>query len=76
MYTGDFTIVNLTNEKPARIGEWIEFAKGLYYVISEKHSWTYGDNPMINYQVTRGGKYTGNEFKPIERLSTVYKEFE
>ena len=76
MYTGDFTLVNITKEKAARIGEWLEFAGGLYYVISEKHSWNYGDNPMINYQVTRGGEYKGSDFKPIKNLSAVYKEFE
>lgn len=76
MYTGDFTLVNMVKDKPARIGEWLDFAGGLYYVVSEKHSWNYGDNPMINYQVTRGGEYIGSSFKPIERLSAVYKEFE
>lgn len=76
MYTGDFSLVNITKEQPARIGEWLEFTGGLYYVISEKHSWNYGDNPMINYQVTRGGEYNGNTFKPIQRLSAIYKEFE
>ena len=76
MYTGDFTIVNITKEKPARIGEWLKFAGGLYYVISEKHSWVFGDNPMINYQVTRGGEYLNGKFKPVEKLSTIYKEFE
>jgi hypothetical protein len=76
MYTGDFTLVNYTNEEHARIGEWINFAQGLYYVISEKHSWTYGDNPMLNYQVIRGGEYSSLGFKPVERLSAVYKEFE
>jgi hypothetical protein len=76
MYSGDLTIVNMTKERPARIGEWLGFAKGLYYVVSEKHSWMYGDNPMINYQVTRGGQYNGNNFRPIKKLSAVYKEFE
>lgn len=81
MYSGDFTFVNVTNskeikEKPAKIGEWVNFAQGLYYVISEKHSWAYGDNPMINYQVTRGGNYVNGEFTPVKRLSAVYKEFE
>lgn len=84
MYNGDFTLVNYINEKnekneqikKAKIGEWLNFAKGLYYVVSEKHSWTFGDNPMINYQVTRGGEYSGSDFKPIQKLSTVYKEFE
>ena len=76
MYTGDFTLVNVTSEKHAKIGEWLNFANAFYYVISEKHSWNYGDNPMINYQVIRGGKYTNGEFMPIERLSAVYKEFE
>lgn len=76
MYTGDFTLVNVTNEEHAGIGEWLTFAKGLYYVISEKHSWNYGDNPMINYQVIRGGEYPQGEFKPISKLSAVYKEFE
>lgn len=78
MYTGDFTLVNYMkdNIKHAKIGEWLCFAKGLYYVISEKHSWNYGDNPMINYQVTRGGEYPDGIFKPVEKLSTVYKEFD
>ena len=76
MYTGDFTLVNITNEKHAKIGEWLGFAGGLYYVISEKHSWNYGDNPMINYQVIRGGEYPDGKFKPVKKLSAVYKEFE
>ena len=76
MYTGDFTLVNITKEKPARIGEWLRFANALYYVITEKHSWTYGDNPMLNYQVTRGGEYVDGNFKPVQKLSAVYKEFE
>ena len=76
MYTGDFTLVNMANERPATIGEWIHFAQGMYYVVAEKHSWTYGDNPMLNYQVTRGGNYAVGTFRPIKRLSTVYKEFE
>lgn len=76
MYTGDFTLVNYTQEKHAKIGEWINFARGQYYIISEKHSWNYGDNPMLNYQVIRGGEYTAEGFKPITHLSAVYKEFE
>ena len=75
MYTGDFTMVNMITEKPARIGEWLQFADGLFYVISEKHSWNYGDNPMINYQVTRGGTYPEGKFKPMKKLSMAYKEF-
>ena len=76
MYSGDFTLVNVTNEKHAGAGEWIGFAKGLYYIVSEKHSWNYGDNPMINYQVIRGGEYPEGKFKPVERLSLVYREFD
>ena len=76
MYTGDFTLVNYTDEKHARIGEWVNFAQGLYYIISEKHTWNYGDNPMLNYQVIRGGEYSASGFKPVARLSAVYKEFE
>ena len=83
MYNGDFTLVNYINEKngdetikKAKIGDWLSFAKGLYYVVSEKHSWSYGDNPMINYQVTRGGEYSGNDFKPVQKLSAIYKELE
>ncbi|MBO4640889.1 MAG: hypothetical protein J5710_14150 [Treponema sp.] len=76
MYTGDFTIVNITSEKHAKIGEWLGFADGLFYVVSEKHTWNYGDNPMINYQVIRGGDYVGGNFKEIKNISSVYKEFE
>ena len=76
MYSGDITFVNLTETKTARIGEWIKFAGALFYVTSERHSWNYGDNPMINYQVTRGGEYNNGYFTPIKSLSAVYKEFE
>ena len=79
MYTGDFTLVNYLNnplEKKAKIGEWLNFANDLYYVVSEKHSWTYGDNPMLNYQVIRGGNYMSGVFSPVKRLSAVYKEFD
>ena len=76
MYSGDFTMVNLVNSTNARMGEWVKFAKGLYYVVSERHSWNYGDNPMLNYQVIRGGEYSKGEFKPITKLSAIYKEFE
>lgn len=76
MYAGDITFVNLTNTKKAKIGEWVKFAGGLFYVNSERHSWTYGDNPMINYQVTRGGKYSNGNFTPLKNLSAIYKEFE
>lgn len=77
MYTGDFTLVNMTKENNAGIGEWIGFAGGLYYVVSENHSWSFGDNPMLNYQVIRGGNYSDDgTFKPVERLSSIYKEFD
>lgn len=76
MYNGDFTIVNMTKEKPARIGEWVSFAQGLFYVTTAKHSWNYGDNPMINYQVSRGGQYLGNSFVKLKNLSAAYREFD
>lgn len=76
MYSGDFTFVNILDQKPAHIGEWVNFAGAKYYVNSEKHTWTYGDNPMINYNVGRGGVYVGEKFRRITKLSTVYKEFE
>jgi hypothetical protein len=76
MYTGDLTIINIPSERNAKIGEWLSFANGLFYVVSEKHSWNYGDNPTINYQVIRGGNYTGGTFKPLRKLSSVYKELE
>lgn len=78
MYAGDFTIVNYMEkkDKKAQIGDWIGFADGLFYITAEKHSWTYGDNPMINYSVTRGGNYKNGAFKPLENLSRAYREFE
>ena len=78
MYNGDLTIVNMVNEKlrPAKIGEWLSFAGSQFYIVAEKHTWTYGDNPMINYQLSRGGKYLGSKFKRIDSLSKVYKELE
>ena len=76
MYSGDFTIVNITKNENAKIGEWISFAKGLFYIINESHSWTYGDNPMINYSVIRGGDYSTGSFKKLEKVSAAYREFE
>ena len=76
MYSGDFTIVNVVNEKHAHIGEWIGFADGIFYITNESHTWNYGDNPTINYQVIRGGEYVNNTFKPLKRLSAAYKEFD
>ena len=76
MYNGDFTFVNMTSERPAKIGEWVSFAKGLFYINTAKHSWNYGDNPMINYQVSRGGEYIGGIFKKLGNLSAAYREFD
>ena len=86
MYSGDLTIVNLTNEtnintsvkktRNARMGEWVSFAGGLFYITSEKHNWMFGDNPTINYQVIRGGDYSSGSFKPLKRISASYREFE
>ncbi|WP_407432515.1 hypothetical protein [Methanobrevibacter sp.] len=76
MYNGDFTLVNITSEQQAKIGEWISFAQGLFYINTSKHTWNYGDNPMINYQVSRGGKYINGIFKRLESLSAAYREFD
>ena len=76
MYNGDFTMVNITKNKVAKIGDWIGFADGLFYINSANHTWNFGDNPMINYQVSRGGKWIEGEFKPLENLSVVYREFD
>lgn len=76
MYSGDFTLVNITDDSYAKIGEWIKFAGGLFYITAEKHNWMYGENPTINYQVIRGGDYTNGEFKPMKRISASYREFD
>ena len=76
MYNGDITIVNLPDKGAAKIGSWIRFADGLFYINTEKHTWKFGDNPMINYQVSRGGEYINGMFKPLKKLSYVYREFE
>lgn len=76
MYSGDFTLVNITDDSYAKIGEWIKFAGGLFYITAEKHNWMYGENPTINYQVIRGGDYTNGEFKPLKRISASYREFD
>ena len=82
MYSGDFTLVNYikdigkSEDKCAKIGEWVSFSQGLFYVVSAKHSWTYGDNPMINLNVIRGGKYSDKgEFVRLRNLSAMYSEF-
>ena len=75
MFNGDFTLVNITREKVARIGEWVGFSQGLFYVYSANHTWSYGDNPMINYQVGRGGKWIDGNLTPLTNLSVIYREF-
>lgn len=76
MYNGDFSIVNLPEKGAAKIGSWIRFAGGLFYINAEKHTWQYGDNPIINYQVSRGAEYINGMFKPLKKLSYVYREFD
>ena len=76
MFNGDFTLVNITENQAAKIGDWIKFANGMFYINSANHTWNYGDNPMINYQVSRGGKWINGEFKPLENLSVIYREFD
>ena len=76
MYNGDFTLVNYTERECAKIGEWVGFAEGLFYVHSASHSWNYGDNPMVNFNVSRGGKYINGNFQKLTNLSAVYREFD
>ena len=76
MYSGDFTIVNIPSPGNVRIGNWINFAEGLFYINTANHTWNYGDNPMINYQVSRGGRWINGNFKSLDKLSVVYREFE
>ena len=76
MYNGDFTLVNYTERECAKIGEWVGFAEGLFYVHSASHSWNYGDNSMVNYNVSRGGKYINGNFQKLTNLSAVYREFD
>lgn len=75
MFNGDFTLVNVTKDTVAKIGEWVGFSQGLFYVYSANHTWNYGDNPMINYQVGRGGKWSDGNLVPLKELSVVYREF-
>ena len=44
--------------------------------VPNRQRWNFGDNPMLNYQVIRGGEYPNGEFKPLTKLSAIYKEFE
>lgn len=76
MLNGDFTVVNIPDDGYARIGEWLGFTDGQFYVHAATHTWNYGDNPMINYQVSRGGKYSNGSFIKLDRLSQAYREFE
>ena len=77
MYAGDLTIVNITKDRCSKIGEWLSFAGGQFYVNQARHTWNYGDNPMINFQVSRGGNYYNKTrtFTRLENLSAVYGEF-
>lgn len=76
MLNGDFTLVHIPSQGCAKHGEWVGFTEGLFYIYTATHTWNYGDNPMINYQVGRGGKYTDGKFATLNRLSQAYREFE
>lgn len=87
MLNGDLTIVNFIGKSESvnihwcTIGNWLYFSGGSFYIQAENHSWNYGDNPMINYSLIRGGEYIKNgdsdfNFKPLEKMSAFYKELE
>lgn len=76
MYNGDITIVNYLSHTHSKVGEWISMCGGEFYVTKATHSWNFGDNPSINYEITRGGVYsTTGEFSPIKKISASYQEF-
>lgn len=74
LYNGDITVVNVLKDEKPKIGEVAEFCNGQFYVTKEKHSWRYGQSMNVNYQIERGGDYTGVEFKKLSKISKAYKE--
>lgn len=60
----------------AKVGNWLGFSGGSFYIQAENHSWNYGDNPMLNFTIGRGGDYKSGKFKPLKGMSAAYKELE
>lgn len=76
-YTGTITVINIHNQKKARIGEKISFLNGEFYVVGEDHQWSYGNSPKIIYHVERGGKYSSSgEFSQLKNISRNIAELE
>ena len=76
MYNGSISVANVDGFTPAKIGERIQLGSNEFYVISEKHTWSYGSTPVIEYSIDRGGKYNKGKFYPCEKLSMFLEEFE
>lgn len=74
MYTGDVTIVLDENTAAVKIGELVELCGCTFYVTGEKHNWSYGDSPTVNYSLERGGKYTADGFSPMTNISKAFSE--
>jgi len=76
MLSGDITIVNYITHKHNSVGEWLKFCGADFYITKASHSWNYGDNPSINYEVSRGGVYLeSGDFTPVKQISKSYQEF-
>lgn len=53
-------------------GERVSFLGGEFYVNSVAHTWSYGDAPKIDLQLSRGGRYDkkGNFLGSLENMGT------
>lgn len=74
MYSGDVTMVADHSSKAVKIGGLVELCRTTFYVTGEKHSWSYGDSPTVNYTLERGGNYTEKGFNPVKDISGAFAE--
>lgn len=76
MVKGSVTLSMVFNNEINRVqpGEIIGFLSGEFYVEGVTHNWSYGSGGSINLSVSRGGKYSGGQFKgKIENITDLMR---
>ena len=75
MYNGTFSTILLNKMSIPEVGTIVEFLNGEFYLNSIDVSWSYGQSTIVNYNCSRGGKYTNGEFQKLDNITKEYREF-
>lgn len=75
MYNGTISTILLNKMSIPEVGTIVEFLNGEFYLNSIDVSWSYGQSTIVNYNCSRGGKYTNGEFQKLDNITKEYREF-